>query len=95
MGDHYRSLEGLSREDNRILKDLCKKGEGDSSKESLVLTELGVVFYRGENYWLNPEARLNYELHKDLNCKNKLIPEYLLREVEEIKEREAEEQRER
>lgn len=83
-------MEGLSKEDNRILKDLCKKGEGDSDGESLALTELGVVYYNGENYWRNPEARLNYELHKDLNCQNKLIPEDILREVEELKEREAE-----
>lgn len=79
LGDNYRSLEGLSREDNRILKDLCKKGEGHSNSESLILTELGVVHYEGENYWKNADARLNYELHKKLNCKNKLIPDTLLK----------------
>ena len=60
LGENYRSLDELDKEDNRILKDLCKKGEGDSEKESPRLTELGVVFYEGENYWLNAEARLNY-----------------------------------
>lgn len=90
LGDNYRSLEGLSKEDNRILKDLCKKGEGHSDSESLALTELGVIFYNGENYWRNAEARLNYELHKNLNCQNKLFPEHLLKEVEELKERQAE-----
>ena len=53
------------------------------------------MYYNGENYWRNPEARLNYELHKDLNCQNKLIPEDIMREVEELKEREAEELREK
>ena len=38
LGDNYRDLEGLTKEDNRILKDLCKKGEGDSDGESLALT---------------------------------------------------------
>lgn len=87
LGDNYRTLDGLTKEDNRVLKDLCKKGEGHSSAESLALTELGVIFYRGENYWRNPEARLNYELHKNLNCKNKLFPEHLLVEVEELRAR--------
>jgi hypothetical protein len=87
LGEAYRSLEGLDKEDNRILKDLCKKGDGHSEGERPKLTELGVVYYEGENYWLNAAARLNYELHKGLNCKNKLIPEDVLKEIEEEKER--------
>ena len=34
-------------------------------------------------------------MHKDLNCKNKLIPEHMLVEIEEMKERRADEERER
>jgi hypothetical protein len=30
LGDNYRDLDGLSKEDKRILKDLCKLGEGHS-----------------------------------------------------------------
>jgi hypothetical protein len=51
------------------------------------LTAIGVVFYEGDNYWLDAASRLNYELHKGLNCKNKLIPESVLREMEQKKER--------
>jgi hypothetical protein len=50
------------------------------------LAELGVVFDEGENYWLNAEARLNYELHKNFICVNKLVSEEILQAVEEEKE---------
>lgn len=92
LGEHYRSLDGLDKEDNRILKDLCKKGEGGSEGERPKLTALGVVFHEGENYWLNAQARLNYELHKNLNCVNKLVSEEILRAVTEERERVAAEE---
>jgi hypothetical protein len=95
LGENYRSLDELDKEDNRILKDLCKKGEGNSEGERPKLTELGVIFHEGENYWRNAEARLNYELHKNLNCINKLVSEEILQAVEEEKERIAAEQEEK
>jgi len=48
---------------------------------------LGVIFYEGDHYWVNAASRLNYELHKNLNCKNKIISEDVLAEIEELKER--------
>jgi hypothetical protein len=30
LGENYRPLSDLDKEDIRILKDLCKKGEGSS-----------------------------------------------------------------
>jgi hypothetical protein len=38
LGEDYKSLDNLEKEDIRILKDLCKKGEGKSSKPREKLT---------------------------------------------------------
>jgi hypothetical protein len=53
LGDHFRSLDELDKEDNRILKDLCKKGDGNSDQPRPKLAALGVIFHEGENYWLS------------------------------------------
>lgn len=87
LGDNYRSLEELSKQNLKILQELCAKGEAISKKENVFLTEFGVAFYKGKNYWLNPEARLNYELHKNIKCKNEFISEDILKLLQKLKKK--------
>jgi hypothetical protein len=45
LGDRYQSLENLEKEDLRILKDRCRKGEGKSSKPREKLGQIGVIHH--------------------------------------------------
>jgi hypothetical protein len=93
LGSNHHPLEGLDKEDKTLLQTLCIKGASKSKKEKTKLSELGVIHYQGSNYWQSLERILNYELNADVNCKNTIAPEVVLKSIENQKQKEEEEQR--
>ena len=62
---------------------LCAKGVAKSKKKNAKLFELGVVFFEGNNYWLNLQKILNYELSAGVNCKNTVASESFIQQAEQ------------
>lgn len=61
-----------------MLKKLCKKGYAKTKKISQKLAELGVVFGKGKGLWANETARVNYQLQRKVNCKDKVASDEIL-----------------
>lgn len=89
LGEHFRTLEGLDKEDKAVLSALCTKGASKSKQERPILASLGIVHHKGANYWQSAEKILNYELNAGVNCKNVVAPEEVLSLLDSKKEEEA------
>lgn len=88
LGEHYRPLEGLDKEDKAILSTLCNKGASKSKQERPNLASFGILHHGGSNYWQSAEKILNYELSTGVNCKNVIAPQEVLSVLESKKEEE-------
>lgn len=71
-----------------MLRKLCREGKAKSDEESTKLIDIGTVFYHGVYYWSSMKARLNYELAKETNCENSVVPAKILKLIEVQKARE-------
>jgi hypothetical protein len=82
IGEEYKAIAGLSKSERQVLQILCRDGKAKSEEKSGKLIDVGTVFYRGVYYWSHMKARLNYELAKDINCENSVVPAKIVKLIE-------------